>query len=72
MSVPIYGGTPGHGRDAHATSWNAHAIVARATHVAASAAKESREIMFTLAGTLAIVMAGLALDVWLWVPRSGH
>ena len=72
MSVPIYGGTPGHSREAHAPSRNVHPIVARAAHVAASAAKESREIALTLAGTLVIVAAGLAPDAWFWVPRLGQ
>jgi hypothetical protein len=52
--------------------WNVHATVARSVRVAASAVKESCEIMVTLAGMLAIVVAGLALDVWLWVPRLGR
>jgi hypothetical protein len=48
------------------------AAVTRAIHVAAAAVKEGREIALTMAGALAILVASLALDAWIWVPRSGH
>ena len=51
---------------------NVRAAVTRAACLAAPAIKETREIVVTTAGMLAIVVASLALDVWIWVPRSGH
>jgi hypothetical protein len=72
MSLPIYGRTPRHGRDALAVKWTACAIVKRAARGAVPAIKEGCEVVLTMAGMLAIVAASLALDVWIWVPRSGH
>ena len=60
-----------HSRIADAVKSNAHAV-ARAARVAVPAIKESREIMVTIAGMLAIVVASLALDVWIWLPQLGH
>jgi hypothetical protein len=48
------------------------AAVTGAIRVAASTIKEGREIALTMAGALAILVASLALDAWIWVPRSGH
>jgi hypothetical protein len=47
------------------------AAAARAAYASAAAVKEGREILLTLAGSLAIMVAVLALDVWIWVPL-GH
>jgi hypothetical protein len=72
MSFPIYGGTLRCGRDAHAVRRNLRATVASAARGVAPAIKEALEIVLTMAGMFAIVAASLALDVWIWVPRSGH
>jgi hypothetical protein len=52
--------------------WNVQATVTRATRVTAAAIKDGCEIVVTIAGILAIVVARLALEVWIWVPRLGH
>jgi hypothetical protein len=72
MSLPICERAPRHGRDAHTVTWNVHAAVTRAFRIVGPAIKEGCEIALTLAGTLAIVAAGLALDAWIWIPRSGQ
>jgi hypothetical protein len=72
MSLPIHERALPHGRDAHAVRWNVRAAVTGAIRVAASTIKEGREIALTMAGALAILVASLALDAWIWVPRSGH
>jgi hypothetical protein len=61
-----------HGRTADAVKWNVQATVTRATRVTAAAIKDGCEIVVTIAGILAIVVARLALEVWIWVPRLGH
>jgi hypothetical protein len=71
MSLPSNGRAPPHGRNA-AVKWGVRAAVIRAIHAAAAAIKEAREIALTMAGALAIMVASLALDAWIWVPRSGH
>ena len=71
MSLPIYRRTLRHSR-AHPSKWNVRATVARAVRMVAPAIKEGWEIVLTIAGLLALVVANLALDVWIWVPRSGH
>jgi hypothetical protein len=72
MLLLIYGRALQHSRDAHALNWSVRDTVRRAVRVAARTIKESREIVFTIAGMLAIVVASLALDVWIWIPRLGH
>jgi hypothetical protein len=72
VSLLIYERTLRPGRDAHAAKWNFRAAVARAIRIAAPAIKEGWEIVLTMAGLLVIVVASLALDVWIWVPRLGH
>jgi hypothetical protein len=72
MSLPIHERALPHGRGAHAVKWNVRAAVTRAIHAAAAAIKEGSEIALTLAGALAIMVASLALNAWIWVPRSGH
>jgi hypothetical protein len=57
---------------AHASKWNVRAAVALSFRMVAPAVKEGCEIALTMAGLLALVVASLALDVWIWVPRSGH
>jgi hypothetical protein len=68
----IYGRSLQHGWTADAVQWNVQATVRRAARVAAPAIKEGCEIVVTIAGMLAIVLASLALDVWIWVPPPGH
>jgi hypothetical protein len=53
-------------------TWNVPAAVSRVLRIVGSAVKEGFEIALTMAGMIVIVVAGLALDVWIWVPRSGH
>jgi hypothetical protein len=73
MSLPIcYGRAPRQGRDADALKPNVRAKVAHAARGAAPAFKEALAIALTIGGMLAIAAASLALDVWIWVPRSGH
>ena len=73
MSQPIcYGHAPRQGRDADALKWNVRARVARAARRAAPAIREALAVVLTIAGMLTIVAASLALDMWIWIPRSGH
>jgi hypothetical protein len=72
MSLRIRERAPRPGRHAHTATWNIHAAVTRAFRNVGPAVREGCEIALTLAGTLAVVAAGLALDAWIWVPRSGH
>jgi hypothetical protein len=72
MSLPIYEPAPRHSRDAHAVTWNVRAAVSRAVRIVRPAIKEGYEIALTMAGALAVLAAGLALDAWIWIPRSGH
>jgi hypothetical protein len=51
---------------------NVHEVVSGEARVAARAIKEGFEIVLAMVGMLAIVVASLALDVWIWVPRLGH
>jgi hypothetical protein len=71
MLLVTHGRALEHSGIADAVKSNAHAVT-RAARVVAPAVKESREIMVAVAGMVAIVVASLALDVWIWVPRSGH
>jgi hypothetical protein len=71
MSLLIYGRTLRHSRG-HPSKWNVRATVAGAVRMVAPAIKESCEIVLTMAGLLALVVANLALDVWIWVTRSGY
>jgi len=70
MSLSTYAPTPQLNRDA--AKWNAHATVMRATRLAAPVIIQGFEIVLTVAGMLAIVLTGLAMDVWICVPRPGH
>jgi hypothetical protein len=73
MSLLIYERALQHSRNADAVKWNVRAAVTGAVRVVAPAIiKEGCEIAATLAGMLAIVLASLALDVWIWVPRLGR
>ncbi len=72
MSLSIHERAFRHGRNAQAMTWNVPAAVTRVIRVAGAAVKEGFEIALTMAGVIVIVVAGLALDVWIWVPRSGH
>jgi hypothetical protein len=72
VSLLIYERTLRHGPDAHAVRWNFRAAIMRAIRFAAPAIKEGWEIALTMAGLLAIVVASLALDMWIWVPRLGQ
>jgi hypothetical protein len=71
MSLLINGRTLRHSR-ARAPKWNVRATFARAVRMVTPAVKEGCEIVLTMAGLLALVVASLALDVWIWVPRPGH
>jgi PGF-CTERM motif len=70
MSLLTYARTPQLARDA--ARWNTRAAVTRATRLAAAAIKQGFEIVLTVAGMLAIVLASLALDVWILIPRPDH
>jgi len=70
MSLLIHARPPRLGRDA--ARWNTSAMITRATRLAVTVIKEGFEIVLTVAGMLAIVLASLALDVWICVPRPGH
>jgi hypothetical protein len=69
MSPLIYGRALQQSRSADAVKRDVRAAVAGAVRVVAPAIKEGCEIVATIAGMLAIVLASLALDVWIWVPR---
>jgi hypothetical protein len=71
MSLLTYGRTRRHS-PAPAPKWNAHATAARAIGMIASALREVWEIVLTMAGLLALLVASLTLDVWIWVPRLDH
>jgi|HubBroStandDraft_6_1064221.scaffolds.fasta_scaffold624839_1 hypothetical protein len=68
----IYKRSLQHSRNADAVKWNVRAAVTGAVRVVAPAIKEGCEIVATIAGMFAIVLASLALDVWIWVPRLGR
>jgi hypothetical protein len=55
-----------------AARWNTGATITRATRLVAPVIRQGFEILLTVAGMLAIVLASLALDVWICVPRPGH
>jgi hypothetical protein len=65
MSLPIYGRALQHGRTADAVKWNVQPTITRAVGVAAAAIRAGCGIVVTIAGMLAIVVASLALDVWI-------
>jgi hypothetical protein len=72
MSLPICELAPRHSRDTPAITRNVRAAVTRALRIVRRAIKEGYEVALTMAGALAILAAGLALDAWIWVPRSGQ
>jgi hypothetical protein len=72
MSPLIYERALQQSRNADAVKRNVRAAVTGAVRVVAPAIKEGCEIVATIAGTLAIVLASLALDVWIWVARLGR
>jgi hypothetical protein len=72
MSLPIYELSPRRNRDACAITWNVRTAVTRAFRNVRPAIREGYEIALTMAGALALLAAGLALDAWIWVPSSGH
>ena len=72
MSTTIYSPPIRQSRDALAARRHIRAAATLAACASVSAIKEGREIMLTLAGSLTIMVAVLALDVWIWVPRLGH
>lgn len=72
MSTTIYSPPIRLGRDALAVRRNIRAAATRAARASVSAIKEGREITLTLACSLTLMVAVLALDVWIWVPRPGH
>jgi len=72
MSPLIYERALRQSRNADAVKWNVRAAVTGAVRFVAPAIKEGCEIVATIAGMLAIVLACLALDVWIWVPRLGR
>jgi hypothetical protein len=43
--------------------------VARTIKAATPAIKEGCKVAFALAGLLAVMIALVALDLWIWVPR---
>jgi hypothetical protein len=48
------------------------AVITWATRCAGSAMKQGLEVVLAVAGMLAIVLATLALDVWILIPRPDH
>jgi hypothetical protein len=72
MSIAIYDLAPGGGRDADAERRYICPAVTRAVRALASAINEGREVVLTMAGALAITVAFLALDAWIWIPGVGH
>jgi hypothetical protein len=72
MSLLTYGRALQQRRTADAVKWNVQLTVTRARRVVIAAIKEGCGIVVTIAGMFAIVVASLALDVWIWVPRLGH
>jgi hypothetical protein len=70
MSLLIHARTPQLGRAA--ARWNMRAAITRATRCAGPAMKQGLEVVLTVAGMLAIVLATLALDVWILIPRPDH
>ena len=72
MSLLFYGQAPRRRWDARALKWNVRATITFGVRIAARSAKEAFGIACTIAGPFAIVAAGLALDVWIWVPRLNH
>jgi hypothetical protein len=71
MSLLIHGRTLAHSR-APAAKWTVRATAARAARMVASVVQEGWQIVLTMAALLVLVSASLALDVWIWVPRSDH
>jgi hypothetical protein len=61
-----------HDRNADPVKWDVRAAVTGAIRVVGPAIKEGYEIVATIAGMAIIVLASLALDVWIWVPRLGR
>jgi hypothetical protein len=72
MSTAIYSPPVRQNRDALDVRRDIRAAATRAACASVSAIKEGREIMLTLAASLTLMVAVLALDVWIWVPRLGH
>ena len=72
MPLLIYGQALQRSRNADVAKGNVHEVVTGEARVAARAIKEGFEIVLAMVGMLAIVVASLALDVWIWVPRLGH
>jgi hypothetical protein len=69
MSPLIYERALQHSRNADAVKRTVRAAVTGAVRVVAPAIKEGCEIVATIAAMVAIVLASLALDVWICVPR---
>jgi hypothetical protein len=72
MSTAVYGTALQQGRDARAVTRRVRSAAARAGRATASVLREGREIVLTLAAALGVMVAVLALDVWIWVPQLGH
>jgi hypothetical protein len=72
MPLLICGQALQHSRNADVAKGNVHEVVTREARVAARAIKEGFEIVLAMVGMFAIVVASLALDVWIWIPRLGH
>ena len=69
MSLLNYERALRHSRNADALKRTVRAAVTGAARIAAPAIKEGCEIVATIAAMVAIVLASLALDVWICVPR---
>jgi hypothetical protein len=72
MSIAIYSRPCGRSRDDDAQRRYIRAAVKRTIAASASAIKEGYEVILTITGALFMMVAILALDVWIWVPRLGH
>jgi hypothetical protein len=72
MSIAIYSKTRGRSRDDDAERRYIRAAVKRTIGASASAINEGYEVILTITGALVMMVAVLALDAWIWVPRLGH
>ena len=69
MTVSFFGhATPMRARDEGIF----RSAVSRTVTAATSAIKEGCKVAFALAGLLTVMIALMALDVWIWVPHLGN
>jgi hypothetical protein len=69
MTVSFFGhATPMRARDERIF----RSAVSRTVTAATYAIKEGCKVAFALAGLLTVMIALMALDVWIWVPHLGN